>query len=274
MRRKTLSLGGLTLGGLFFFSVILWKMSTVIVPTGNRGVVMRLGKVQPKILDEGFHFKLPIVTGVKRMNVQVKRTDVEVEVGTKDLQLLQARLSLNWHMDPDKVNQIYQDIGSEESVIDRIIQPAIQEVVKAATPKRTAEEIIKNRAELKAEIDQNIVSRLAGYGLVVDDASIVNVSFSPEFAKSIEAKQIAEQEAKQAEYVALKASQEAQAAINRAKGQAESQRLVRETLTPELLQKEAIEKWNGQFPSVMAGDGILPMINLSSRQLAGASTKE
>lgn len=266
--RPSLIYAGVTLGGFTCLSVVLWNLCTVTIPTGHRGVVTRFGKVQPKVLDEGFHLKTPIVSRVKRMNVQVQRNDVEVAVGTKDLQQLKAKLSLNWHLEPASVNEIYQNIGRESAVVDRIIQPAIHEVTKAATPKRTAEAILKNRAELKAEIDQNIEVRLASYGVIVDDVSLVNVSFSPEFTKSIEAKQIAEQEAKQAEYIAQKASQEAQAEINRAKGQAESQRLLRETLTPELLQKAAIEKWDGQFPAVITGDGTLPMINLTTRQLS------
>lgn len=96
---------------------------------------------------------------------------------------------------------------------------------------------------------------------------MVNVSFSPEFAKAIEAKQIAEQEAKRAEFEALKAEKEAQAEVNRAKGQAEAQRLQRETLTPQLLQKQAIEKWDGRFPMVMGGSGALPFINISPKNL-------
>lgn len=101
------------------------------------------------------------------------------------------------------------------------------------------------------------------YGLVVDD-SLVNFAFSPEFSKAIESKQIAEQEAKQAEFIALKASKEAMADVNRAKGQAEAQRLQQLTLTPELLQKQAIEKWDGRFPTVMSGNGTLPFINIKA----------
>ena len=84
-----------------------------------------------------------------------------------------------------------------------------------------------------------------------------------EATKAIEAKQIAEQEAKQAEFTVQKATQDAQAEINRAKGQAEAQRLQRQSLTPEILQQQAIEKWNGQFPTVMGGGGTLPLINIA-----------
>jgi len=261
---------GLALGGSTVCGITLWNLLSVTVPTGHRGVVTRFGRVQPQVLNEGFHFQRPFGFDIEHMNVQVQRNDVEVAVGTQDLQRLTAQISLNWHLNPATVHEVYQEIGNQSLVIERIIEPAIHEVVKAATPKRTAEAILKNRAELKAEIDQNIAARLESYGVVVDDISLVNISFSPEFAKSIEAKQIAEQEAKQAEYIALKASQEAQAEVNRAKGQAESQRLLRETLTPEILQKEAIAKWDGKFPSVIAGGGDLPILNINTAPV-GAS---
>ena len=117
------------------------------------------------------------------------------------------------------------------------------------------------------EIDSQLKDRLGSYGIGVDDVSLVNISFSPEFAKAIKAKQIAEQEAKRAEFEALKAEKQAQADVNRAKGQAEAQRLQRQTLTAELLQKQAIEKWDGKFPLVLGGEGALPFINIDAEAL-------
>jgi prohibitin 1 len=248
-------------GSILLIAYLLLKPFATI-NAGERGVVMVFGKVQDTVLDEGIHFKFPLVTSVKSVNVRVQKTDIEVTAGTKDLQTLNVALALNWHIDPTQVNTVFQRLGSEEQIVDQIIKPAITEVLKAATPKRTAEEILKQRAVLKNEIDAQIKRRLLTYGVIVDDASLTNISFSADFTKSIEAKQIAEQEAKQAEYTALKAIKEAEAEVNRAKGQAEAQRLLRQTLTPELLQKQAIEKWNGQFPTVLGGNGALPLINI------------
>lgn len=233
-----------------------------IVSVGERGVVMQFGKVQDTVLDEGLHFKLPFVTEIKPLNIRVQKTDIESTAGTKDLQILNVSMALNWHIDPNQVNKVYQRVGDESQIVKQIIEPAITEVFKAATPKRTAEEILKQRSELKAEIDAELKNRLSNYYIIVDDASLTNISFSAEFSKSIEAKQIAEQQAKQAEYDALRAKQEAEAEINKARGQAEAQRLLRQTLTPELLQKQAIDKWNGQFPTVMGSSGALPLINI------------
>lgn len=250
-------------GGFFLLlGVSIFKPFT-IVNTGERGVVMRFGKVQNIILDEGIHPIMPIVTSVKKLSVRVQKTDIESLAGTKDLQTVKVAVALNWHIEPTQVNKVYQQIGDKEQIVNTIILPAITEVMKAATPKKTAEQILQDRADLKAEIDKKIKLRLAVYGLYTDDVSLVNVAFSPEFAQAIEAKQIAEQEAKQADYVALKASKDAEAEVNRAKGQAEAQKLLRQNLTPQILQKQAIEKWDGHFPQVMGGSSALPLINIS-----------
>lgn len=145
--------------------------------------------------------------------------------------------------------------------------------MKAATANKTAEEIITKRNDLKQEIDNNLKDRLANYSILIDDVSLVDFTFSPEFSKAIESKQIAEQEAKQAEFIALKASKEAVGEVNRARGQAEAQRLQRQTLTKELLQKQAIEKWDGRFPTVMSGNGALPLINIDPATLSAPKSK-
>lgn len=257
-------------GGIAFsvlFSVILLKSSLVTVNPGERGVVIQLGKLQEAILDEGTYLVIPFISSVKKINVRIQKTDIETSFGTKDLQSVKAKLALNWYLDPTKVNKIYQQIGDENQVNTQIITPAITEVLKAATPRKTAEQILTQREELKAVIDTAIKQRLAIYRILVSEVALENVAFSPEFAKAIEAKQIAEQQAKQADYESLKATKQAQAQVNLAKGQAESQRLMRQTLTPQLLQKQAIEKWNGSFPQVMSGNGALPFINITPSNL-------
>jgi regulator of protease activity HflC (stomatin/prohibitin superfamily) len=260
-------------GGIVLLFVAIFLKPFAIVNAGERGVVMRLGQVQDTVLSEGIHPLVPIVTSVKRLSVRVQKNDFKADAASKDLQKVTTELTVNWHMDPRRVNKIYQQVGDSEQIVNRIVTPAVSEVLKAATAKKTAEEIITKRTELKDEIDNNLKKRLAAYGLLVDDVSLVNFSFSPEFSKAIESKQIAEQEAKQAEFVALKATKDAEAEVNRAKGQAEAQRLQRQTLTPELLQKQAIEKWNGQFPTVMGGSGALPFINLDAASLEAKKGK-
>lgn len=258
-----LNLGLYITGGIVLLLGLFLFRPFTIVNAGQRGVVMRFGKVQNTILDEGIHPIMPIMTSVKKLSVRVQKNDFQADAASKDLQKVTTELAVNWHIDPAQVNKVYQQVGDAEQIVVGIITPAVSEVVKAATAEKTAEEIITKRTELKEKIDKHLKNRLAAYGILVDDVSLVNFGFSPEFTKAIEAKQIAEQEAKQAEYIALKASKEAQAEVNRAKGQAEAQRLLRENLTPQILQKQAIEKWDGHFPQVMGGSNALPLINVS-----------
>ena len=255
------------IGGLFLFLIVGFLKPFVIVNAGERGVVMKFGKVQDTIFDEGIHPVIPVVTTVEKLSVRVQKNDIKAEASSRDLQDIKMDIAVNWHIEPTQVNKIFQQVGNKEQIVVRIINPAVSEVVKAATAKKDAEEIITKRTELKEEIDNQLQERLVEYGIAVDGVSLVNISFSPEFAKAIEAKQIAEQEAKRAEFEAAKAEQQAIAEVNRAKGQAEAQRLQRQTLTAELLQKQAIEKWDGKFPLVLGGEGALPFINIDTKQL-------
>ena len=249
-------------GGLLLLLLLAFLRPFTIINAGERGVVMRFGKVQDTVFDEGIHPIIPVITTVKRITVRIQRDDIQAEAFSRDLQYIETDIAVNWHIEPKTVNRIFQEVGNETEVVRRIISPAVSEVVKAATAKKTAEEIIAKRTELKQEIDNQLKERLNSYGVVVDDVSLVNIDFTEEFANAIEAKQIAEQEAKRAKFDAQRAEQQAQADINRAKGQAEAQRLQRQTLTPELLQKQAIEKWDGKFPQVLTGDGALPFITI------------
>jgi prohibitin 1 len=263
LRTSPYNLSLYIIGGIVLFIAALILKPFAIVDAGERGVMMRFGKVQNAILDEGIHPIMPIVTSVKTLSVRVQKTDIQADAASKDLQKITTDLAVNWNVDPVKVNQVFQQIGDEEQIITSILSPAISEVLKAATSKKTAEEIITKRTELKTEIDNSLKKRLEPYGLIVRDVSLINFGFSPEFSKAIEAKQIAEQEAKQAEFTVQKATQDAQAEINRARGQAEAQRLQRQSLTPEILQQQAIQKWDGKFPTVMGGNNSLPLINIA-----------
>ncbi|HEY9703778.1 MAG TPA: prohibitin family protein [Allocoleopsis sp.] len=234
----------------------------VIINPGERGVMMEFGQVKNEILFEGIHPIIPIVNSVQKVSVRVQKHQIPSAAASKDLQDVFTDVALNWHLVAEKANIIFQQIGDEQEVVQRIINPAVEEVLKAVMARYTAEEIITKREEVKKEVDDSLTTRLANYNIAVDDISLVSVHFSEKFSEAVEAKQIAEQDAKKAEFIALKAEKEAQAYINKAKGQAEAQRLLRESLTPELLQKLAIEKWDGKFPTVLGGNGALPLINM------------
>ena len=233
----------------------------VIVNAGERGVLMQFGKVQEQVLGEGLHVIVPTVYSVKKLSVRVQKQESSAEASSKDLQDVFTDVALNWHIIPDEANAIFQQIGDEKEVVARIIAPAVEEVLKAVMAKYTAEEIITKRGEVKAAVDDFLTLRLVTYHIAVDDISLVHVHFSQRFSDAVEAKQIAEQEAKRGEFLALKAVKEAEAKVNLAKGEAEVQRLLQDNLTPELLERQAIEKWDGKLPLIV-GDGGKNLLDL------------
>lgn len=243
------------IGNLILVLLIIALLSTffVIIPPGHRGILLTFGKIQKPLLTEGLHPILPVVNTVEIITVRVQKREIEAEASSKDLQDVFSDVALNWHLVPEEVDRIFEQVGNRETVIDRIIDPAIEEVLKAVLARYTAEEIIAKREQVKGEVDSVLRDRLGHYHIVVDDLSLVHIHFSKQFRNAVEAKQVAEQEAKQAEFIAQKAIKEAEARVNWARGEAEAQRLIKATLSPELLQKQAIDKWNGTLP-LMVGD--------------------
>ncbi|QZZ21019.1 prohibitin family protein [Leptothermofonsia sichuanensis E412] len=266
---KTQTQSWLTTVGLFLVAILAFigLNSFVIINPGEAGVLSILGKAQDGALLEGIHLKPPLISKVDIYDVTVQKFEVPAQSSTKDLQELSASFAINFRLDPTQVVEIRRKQGTLQNIVAKIVAPQTQESFKIAAARRTVEEAITKRDELKQDFDIALGGRLEKYGIVVLDTSVVDLTFSTEFSKAVEEKQIAEQRAQRAVYIAQEAAQEAEANVNRARGQAEAQRLVRETLTPELLQKQAIEKWDGKFPLVTGGGNVLPFINIDPAKL-------
>ncbi|MDJ0714650.1 MAG: prohibitin family protein [Prochloraceae cyanobacterium] len=236
--------------------------SFVILNPGQAGVITILGKARDGVLLEGIHFKPPLVSTVDIYDLTVQKFEVVAQSSTKDLQGLSARFAINFRVDPLLVVKIRRTQGTLANLVSKIIAPQTQESFKIAAALRTIEEAIVKRNELKQDFDGALSVRLEKYGIIVLDTSVVDLDFSPKFAKAVEEKQIAQQRAKRAIYVAQEAEQEAQAYVNRAQGKAEAQRLLAETLKAQggqlVLQKEAISAWReggAQMPQVLVMGG-------------------
>ncbi len=232
--------------------------SFAIINPGESGVLSILGKAQDQALQEGIHLKPPFISTVDIYDVTVQKFEVPAQSATKDLQDLSARFAINFRLDPEQVVAIRRQQGSLQNLVNKVIAPQTQESFKVAAALRTAEESITKRNELKKDFDAALSERLQKYAVIVLDTSVIDLNFSPEFAKAVEDKQIAEQRAQKAVYIAQEAEQEAQADINRAQGRAEAQRLLAETLKAQggelVLQKEAIQAWReggAQMPNVL-----------------------
>ncbi len=232
----------------------------VQIGPGQRGVLMTFGAVHDGVLDPGLHLKLPFMQSVARMDVQVQNSQAAETAASLDLQNVTTTVATNWHILPADAEWVYQHIGNEGDLVDKIIRPAISNSVKAITAHYNAEDLIIHRDQVRDQIQTQITSELQPYRVVVDSMNITDFHFSDEFAQAIERKQIAQQRALQAQYELQQAKVLADQRIVEATAQAQAQKLLQQTLTPEIIQQQAIAKWDGHLPAVVGEKGALPMI--------------
>ena len=247
---------------VFFLFLSPW----VQIGAGERGIVLNFGAVQKDVLGEGLHFRIPVVQRVAIMDVKVQKSLTNAAASSSDLQEVSSEVALNYHIVKDKANIVYQSIGIQFK--ERIIDPAVQEVVKAVTAKYTAEELITKRPAVSEAMRANLAERLMVHNIAVDAFSIVGFSFSKIFMEAIESKQTAEQLALKAKRDLDRIKIEAEQKITAAKAEAESLRLQRANISPDLIELRkieanlrAIDKWNGILPQVTGG-GAVPFIGV------------
>ena len=250
--------------------MLLFFRPFVQVGAGERGVVLNFGAVQENVLGEGLHFRIPIVQEVVLMDVKVQKAVTDAASASSDLQDVTSSVALNYHIVPDRANVVYQTLGVHFK--DRIIDPAIQEVMKAVSARYTAEELITKRAAVSEAMRENLAARLQDYNISVDAFSIVSFSFSQVFTEAIEAKQTAEQLALKSRRDLERIKIEAEQKITAATAEAESLRLQRANISADLIELrkveanlKAIEKWNGILPQVTGG-GAVPFIGVGEIQ--------
>jgi prohibitin 2 len=273
MKRKITQAGkrmGLIVVAAALFVFLLILNPFVKIDAGERGVLLNFGAVAADVLDEGLHLVIPIMQKVVRVDVKIQKSETRAEAASKDLQDITSVIALNYHVIPDKANWVYQNIGV--AFKERIIDPNVQEAVKAVTAKYTAVQLIGEREKVSAAIRDTLKEKLVEYNLYVDGFSVIDFSFSKKFTNAIEAKQEAEQLALKAQRDLERIKIEATQKVAQAQAEAESLRLQKQQITVELIElrkieafREAIAKWNGTVPNVLlSGGGAAPLLNLDS----------
>jgi prohibitin 2 len=247
--------------------IVVLAESIVIVEAGHRGVVLYLGAVENKVLGEGVHFIIPFVEHVVQMEVRTQKFQAEATAASNDLQEVQTVIALNYRIDPQEANRIYQILGINYA--DRVISPTIQESVKASVAKFNAEELITKRETAKSVIANAIRATLAANNIQSQNVFITDFKFSDAFSTQIEQKVVAFQKflteqnnLRAIEVVAnqsvAQAEGQARANIEKAGGEAQAISTITEQLrqSPEYLQWQAITKWNGQMPYALGSSGF------------------
>ncbi|MFA5395368.1 MAG: prohibitin family protein [Methanogenium sp.] len=258
--------------------VILVVSCFTYVSPGYEGVMInKVGTgVQNDSLSPGLHFKMSLAQSVVSMETRTQKVEVTTPASSRDLQEVTSTIALNYRIVGGAAPEIYQTVGLD--YVDRVVLPAVEESTKAATAQYTAAELITERPKVKADVTTNIKERLGGYNILVEQVSITNFSFSPEYSDAIEAKQIAEQQAEkatrdldririEAEQKVTQASAEANATKLQGDANAYAVRVMGDALkdNPDVASIKWIEKWNGELPFYVAGDSEnLMMLNANA----------
>lgn len=257
-----------------------------IVPAGNTGVVLTLGKVSETSYQEGFHLKIPFIQQVEDMSNKIQVYETPASAVSKDLQTVSSKIAVNYRLLSDKTASMYKDVGIDYQTV--LIAPVVQECMKSATAKYTAEQLITERAAVGDEVKASLDTKLNDYGIYIEKFNIVNFDFTEEYNNAIEAKQVAEQnllktktEQEQAIVIAnaeadkkvIAAEAQAKATLTEAQAQADANKLLEESLSDKVIAYEQIQKWNGILPKVTGSDsGLLIDVNLD--ELSDSSSSQ
>lgn len=263
--------GILSIAGIaFIIAIVLFGGFWTSVPAGHIGIQDTFGNVSPNALDAGFYIKEPW-RSIVPMSYQTQKIETDAAAASSDLQDVKTQIVINYHINKESAVTIYKNYGL--GYADKIISQSIQESVKANTALFTAEELITRRETVKNGIQATLSKKLVEYSIILENVNITNFSFSDSFNQAIEAKVTAEQRALEAknklEQIKIEKEQtitqaEAEAASIRLKADAEAYQLqvIQEQLlkSPNLIQYNSVNKWDGVLPQVTGG--VVPFIDI------------
>src|SRR6266508_1378001 len=167
---------------LVFALIVASSAMTYVVEPGTRGIKVTLGKTAEQFLAEGFGFKAPFITTIVPVNVRQKTQPVRAECFSSDLQQVILDLRVLYRVPEQSVVQIYQQFAGDP--FDSLIAPRVQEALKEVTALQTAEQIVKNREEIKQKALAAAKQKI-GAMLTVEDIVIRNIDLSKELERAI-----------------------------------------------------------------------------------------
>lgn len=227
---------------IWFYTVSPWE----------RAFTVTLWKIWDVVYKDGLHFANPFTTKAVIFDIQTQKLDATADASSKDLQTVTSHVALNYSIEESKIIDLYKTIWTKSDIESRIINPTLQEVIKAATAKFTAEWLISQREAVWHDIITNLKSKLTEKGIIVQAFNIINFQFSAQFNAAIESKVTAEQEALAQKNKLEQVKYEAQQQIEKSKAEAEKIKIQAQAIQAnwweEYVRLQWIAKWNWALP--------------------------
>ena len=273
-------------------AIILAFSMIKTVPTGYTGILTTFGKVEPNTVSAGVHVIAPWQRIVKLDN-RTQKVSVETDTFSKDIQQVKVSLAVNFCIDQATAQELYKTVGV--NYYESVVLPRILENVKAVVAEYSAENLVAKRGELSDEILTRLTDDAAAYGINIISISVEDIDFTDEFTDAVERKQVATQNKLAAETEQAQKTMEEKAAADRAvinakakaeqdiiaanaelevtkiqaeaalyagEKEAEMNKRIAESLTPQLIKYYYIKQWKGELPKTVLGESSSFMINL------------
>lgn len=243
---------------LIFAVIIMAAAGTFVVQPGYRGVEVTLGKVSPVFKGEGFGLKTPFMTTIYPVSIRQQTAQEDAECYSSDLQQVTVVLRVLFRVPESSVVKLFQQYYGDP--FGTLVGPRVQEALKEAAAQQSAEQIVKNRELIKARALELARAKI-GDLLVIEDIVIQDISLTKELKLAIEQKMVQEQEAAKAKFTQQRAQIEADTAVIKAKGDAQSIRLRGEALkeNPAFVDLQIVDRWDGVPPLVVGSGGNVMM---------------
>lgn len=237
--------------------------SCAVVPPGHRGISVTLGKVSPLPLGEGLTLKKPFIESIVPMSVKQNSVTTHTACFTSDLQTITITYACLYRFPENRVVELYQQYSG--SIFEGLIEPRYQEALKQVTATYTAENVVKNRDQIKAKALEKLRAELNDIVTIID-IPITNIDLSNELEKAIETKQVMQQQALAKQYELEKEQKEAEITAVKATAEANAVQIKGAALksSPEVISFEIAKRWDGHAPqSVVVTNGganvLLPL---------------
>ena len=258
--------------GVAFFlvaAVIVATAGTYVVDPGYRGVEVTMGRVSSAFKPDGFGFKTPFITTITPISVRQQTVEDKAECYSSDLQQIHIELRVLFRIPESSVVSLFR--GYDGGVFESLVAPRVHEALKEVVASQSAEQVVKNREHIKSR-SLELAKKKVGKILVIEDIVIQNILLTKELEQAIEAKMVQDQEASKSKYLQQRAQIEADTAVIKAKGEAESIRIRGEALkqNPTFVDLQVVDKWDGITPLVVGGaDNVMvPLRDLEARNHA------
>jgi prohibitin 2 len=159
------------------------------VQGGHRAIVFnRLSGMKDHVYGEGLNFNIPWFERPVIYDIRTRPVNLQTLTGSKDLQMVTLAIRVLHKPDPNSLVWIYRQLGKNYD--ERVLPSIMNEVAKAVVARYNANELLTKREMVSADIARELRTRAAGFNILLDDIAITHLSFSNEYAKAVEAKQV------------------------------------------------------------------------------------